>query len=156
MKRNEWDECEEMIEYYISGRVKREKPREKPTRLRFGIHMEWPRRELGTSTVGGQCPTAFATKPHKFAIFQYSTRLNLKSKIKVFHYFCCLINNIGDEGWSEFPDLWSSQKPWWNWYLIPVANFGEVRRAQLAKSTLLTSTLVLLGYFQIFYGMFRW
>ena len=29
-------------------------------------------------------------------------------------------------------------------------NFGEVRRAQLAKSTLLTSTLVPLGSFQIF------
>ena len=38
-------------------------------------------------------------------------------------------------------DLWSDQKPWWNWYLTPVVNFGEVRRAQLAKSTLLTSTL---------------
>ena len=33
--------------------------------------------------------------------------------------------------------------------LTPVANFGEVRRAQLAKSTLLTS-LVPLGSFQIF------
>ena len=32
----------------------------------------------------------------------------------------------------------------------PVANFGEDRRAQLAKSTLLTSTLVPLGSFQIF------
>ena len=29
-------------------------------------------------------------------------------------------------------------------------NFGEVRRAQLAKSTLLTSTLVPLGSFQIY------
>ena len=33
--------------------------------------------------------------------------------------------------------------------LIPVVNFGEVRRAQLAKSTLLTSTLVPLGSFQV-------
>ena len=33
--------------------------------------------------------------------------------------------------------------------LTPVVNFGEVRRAQLAKSTLLTSTLVPLGSFQI-------
>ena len=31
----------------------------------------------------------------------------------------------------------------------PVVNFGEVRRAQLAKPTLLTFTLVPLGYFQI-------
>ena len=31
----------------------------------------------------------------------------------------------------------------------PVVNFGEVRRAQLAKSTLLTFTLVHLGYFKI-------
>ena len=53
------------------------------------------------------------------------------------------------EGWLGFPDLLSGQKPWWNWYLNPVVNFGEVRRAQLAKSTLLTSTTVPLGSFQI-------
>ena len=40
------------------------------------------------------------------------------------------------EGWLEFPDLWSGQKPWWNWYLTSVVNFGEVRRAQLANFTL--------------------
>ena len=34
--------------------------------------------------------------------------------------------------------------------LTPVVNFGEVRRAPTAKSTLLTSTLVPLGSFQIF------
>ena len=43
------------------------------------------------------------------------------------------------------PDLWSGQKPWWNWYLTLVANFGKIRRAQLAKSTLSTSTLGPLG-----------
>ena len=32
----------------------------------------------------------------------------------------------------------------------PLVNFGEVRRAQLAKSTLLTSSLVPLGSSQIF------
>ena len=32
----------------------------------------------------------------------------------------------------------------------PVVNFGEVRRAQLVKSTLLASTMVPLEYFQIF------
>ena len=36
-------------------------------------------------------------------------------------------------------------------YLNPVVNFGEVQRAQLAKSTLLTSMVVLLGSFQIFF-----
>ena len=45
---------------------------------------------------------------------------------------------IGGEGWLGFPDLWSGQKPWWNWYLIPVVNFCEFRRAHLAKFTLLT------------------
>ena len=34
--------------------------------------------------------------------------------------------------------------------LTPMVNFGEVRRAQLAKSTLFTSSLVPLGSFQIF------
>ena len=33
--------------------------------------------------------------------------------------------------------------------IYEVVNFGEVRRAQLAKSTLLTSTLVTLGYFKV-------
>ena len=56
----------------------------------------------------------------------------------------------GGEGWLGFPDIWSGQKPWWNWYLTPEVNFGEVRRVQLAKSTLLTSSLVSLGSFQIF------
>ena len=54
------------------------------------------------------------------------------------------------EGWLGFLDLWSGQKPWWNWYLNPVVNFGEVRRAQLAKSSLLTLKLVSLGSYQIF------
>ena len=34
--------------------------------------------------------------------------------------------------------------------LTPVVNFGEDRKAQLAKSTLLTSTLMTLGSFQSF------
>ena len=34
--------------------------------------------------------------------------------------------------------------------LTPVVNFGDVLKAQLAKSTLLSSTLVPLGSFQIF------
>ena len=56
----------------------------------------------------------------------------------------------GGEDWLGFPDLSSGQKPWRNWYLTPVVNFGEDRRAQLTKSTLLTSSLVPLGSFQIF------
>ena len=24
------------------------------------------------------------------------------------------------KGWLGFPDLWSGQKPWWNWYLTPM------------------------------------
>ena len=53
------------------------------------------------------------------------------------------------KGWLGMPDLWSGQKPRWIWYLTPVVNFGEVRRAQLAKSTLLTSKLVPLGSFKV-------
>ena len=56
----------------------------------------------------------------------------------------------GGEGWLGFPDLSSGQKSWWNWYLTHAVNFGEVRRAQLAKSTLLTSSMLPLGSFQIF------
>ena len=57
---------------------------------------------------------------------------------------------LGGEGWLGFPDLWSGKNPWWNWYLTHVANLGEVRRAQWATSTLLTSSLVPLASFQIF------
>ena len=54
------------------------------------------------------------------------------------------------ERWLGFPDLWSGQKPWWNWYLTLVVNFGEVRRAQLAKSRVLTSIMLgLLGSFKV-------
>ena len=63
-------------------------------------------------------------------------------------FFKLMINIKGSnycegEGWLGFPDFWSGQKPWWNWSSIPMVNFGEVRRAQLAKSTLFTSTYVL-------------
>ena len=43
------------------------------------------------------------------------------------------------KGWLGFSDVWSGRKPWWNWYLTLLVNFSEVQRAQLAKSTLLTS-----------------
>ena len=51
-------------------------------------------------------------------------------------------NNETKSNLLEFPNLWSDQKPWWNWYLTLVVNFDEVQKAQLDKSTLLTSTLV--------------
>ena len=54
--------------------------------------------------------------------------------------------------WAELKPwslLWFGQKPWWNWYLTPVVNFGEVQRAQLAKSTLFTSMFVPLGSFKV-------
>ena len=52
----------------------------------------------------------------------------------------CRLNQLspyiyGGEGWFGFPNIWSGQKSLWKWYLTPVVNFGEVRRAQLAKST---------------------
>ena len=54
---------------------------------------------------------------------------------------------MGGEGRLGFLDLWSVQKPWRNRYLTPVVDFGEVRRAQLAKYNLLTSALVPPGIF---------
>ena len=38
---------------------------------------------------------------------------------------------------------------YYHYLSLPVVNFGEVQRVQLAKSTLLTSTMVPLGSFQI-------
>ena len=60
--------------------------------------------------------------------------------LKYFMHSYTLFIPSGGEGWLGFPDLWSGQKPWWNWYLISFANFGEVTRVQLAKSTLLIPT----------------
>ena len=54
------------------------------------------------------------------------------------------------KGCLGFSDLWSGRKPLWNWYLTPVVNFGEVRKVQLAKSTILTSALVPLDLFRSF------
>ena len=62
---------------------------------------------------------------------------------------------FGGEGWFGFPDLWYGQNPWWNWYLTPVVKFVEIRMTLLDKSILLTFTLLPLGSFQIFYGLFR-
>ena len=38
---------------------------------------------------------------------------------------------MGAKEWLGFPDLWSGQKPWWNWYLTPVVNFGEGPASQI-------------------------
>ena len=52
-----------------------------------------------------------------------------------------LLDNVEDAGPLLEPNSRSAT--------APVMNFGEVRTAQLAKSTLLTSSLVPLGSFQI-------
>ena len=57
----------------------------------------------------------------------------------VFFYFVIL--GAKDDWNYRISDL---AKTLMNWYLTAVVNFGEVKMAQLAKSTLLTSTLVLL------------
>ena len=64
----------------------------------------------------------------------------------VFVYYLAIFITRG-EGWLGFSDLWSGRKLWWNTYLTLVVNFGEVRRAQLAKSTLLTSMFGAPGIF---------
>ena len=73
-------------------------------------------------------------------------------------HICCVEIVIGINCYIErvgFLYLWSGQKPWWNWNLTPMVNFGEVRRAQLAKFILLISTSGPLGSFQIFEGLLR-
>ena len=87
-------------------------------------------------------------------MIKYVTRLIERDRSAITHththtHTQIYIYIVGGEGWLGFPDLWSGQKPWWNWYLTPVVNFGQVRRAQLAKSILLTSTLVPLGSFKV-------
>ena len=50
----------------------------------------------------------------------------------------------------NFNITWWASHACWNWYLTSMVSFIEVLRAQLAKSTLLTSTLVPLQSYQIF------
>ena len=50
-----------------------------------------------------------------------------------------------DDCYFRISDL--VKKPRWNLHLTSLVKFGEVRRAQIAKSTLLTSTKVSLGSF---------
>ena len=45
-----------------------------------------------------------------------------------FFYICvcvcvCVCVCIWGEGWLGFSDLWSDQKPWWNWYLTFCGEF---------------------------------
>ena len=40
-----------------------EKNLPRPRFVHHETHMEWPRRKLGTSAVGGECLTACATRP---------------------------------------------------------------------------------------------
>ena len=82
----------------------------------------------------------FIWKPNAYGSFwNLHIKINWKINISV----------IRGEGSLGFPDLWSGQKPWWNWYLTPVVSFIEVWRAQLTKSTFLTSTLELLESFRM-------
>ena len=70
----------------------------------------------------------------------------------IFYFWCNLHTLIvrWRQRWLGFLDLWSSQKPWWNWYLTLVVNFSEVWRAQLVIPTVLTSTLVPWDLFRSF------
>ena len=58
----------------------------------------------------------------------------------------CFLLKYGGEGWLGYPDLWSGQKPWWNWYLTPVVNFGEDPEDPVSR----IHSPHLLGSFQIF------
>ena len=87
----------------------------------------------------------FTSKPNVYGTF-WNVHIKINFKINVSETnrsielkFCIL----------SILFLWCKiQKPWWNWYLTPVLNFGEVRRVQLAKSTHLH--VGALGSFQIF------
>ena len=44
--------------------------------------------------------------------------------IYIYIYIYIYILYTGGKEWLGFPNLWSGQKLWWNWYLTPVVNFG--------------------------------
>ena len=60
------------------------------------------------------------------SFLHHCTKLhNLEKSFTHDHYWISIFSFMGGgEGWLV-------QKPSWNWYLITVANFGEVRRAQV-------------------------
>ena len=139
--RGEWNETQWTRRVWRNGgmkfvaRGKQEKPQEKPTRILFrpprNSHVMTETRTRDPS--GGR---------QQFNLLRHGTAEKI---IKLWNQY-----GNGGEEWLRSPDLWSGRKPWWNCHLTPMANFGEVRRAQLAKSTLLTSSLVPLGTLQIF------
>ena len=83
-------------------------------------------------------------------LVRYILKINLYIIYQLLMNFINHFITCGGERGLGFLDLWSGQKNRWNWYLTPIVNFGEVRRTQLAKSTVPTSSLVFLVYFQIF------
>ena len=100
-----------------------------------------------------QCLLDHTQEKWYFSLISIMRNIVSNSVLHQFETLCVCVYiyiYIWGEEWLGFPDLWSGQKPWWNWYLTTVVNFGEVWRAQLAKSILLTSLLVPLGSFQIF------
>ena len=75
------------------------------------------------------------------------------SQLQLYLQNCFLSNHIhslGAKGDWDFRISDLVKNPDGTDILTSVVNFGEVRRAQLAKSTLLTFSLVPLGSFQIF------
>ena len=96
---------------------------------------------------------------HCTVTFRWSVQDNIQGVPKLF----VQINTGGGEHQNKYISLlyiWGRRvigifgsMIWWK-TLMELVNFGEVRKAQLGKSTLLTSSLVPLGSFQIFYGFF--
>ena len=69
--------------------------------------------------------------PHKSWISNIFKKTLNTSQVKSFLPLpnTIVVHHQGGKAWLGFPDLWSGQKPWWNWYLTPVVNFVEVGRA---------------------------
>ena len=90
-------------------------------------------------------------KPHTMMVSCSIEQLSSCLFHDVFQRFVTIMYSQGAKGNCDFgiSDLVKNPDET-DKYLTPLVNFGEVRRAQLAKSTLLTSSLVPVGSFQIF------
>ena len=113
MKLNKWDVCGGMVEWNLwqdktGESVKKHRPY--PHSVSSTTKPIWIDQEANSDPSGGR---------------RASNRLC--HEVPVCHN--------GGDGWFGFPDLWSGHKPWWNWYLTPVVNFGTWRLARRIKWT---------------------
>ena len=72
--------------------------------------------------------------------FLVVTYITIGTYIPNFTFLAAVVSALRRSSVSQLYTVYiTGQKPWWNWYLTPVVNFGKVRMVQLAKSTFIST-----------------